>query len=93
MCVLHAEIYKIVYGDTLIPTAFVVPEAPPWPEHLMAMKLGKRLETFRTTDLYDEHADIGALLEKSGYDVRMLWLAPSGALTEVCSSVFFGHAD
>ena len=44
--------YYEEHGDLLVPKAFTVPPAPPWPEAAWGLKLGHRLTNIRASELY-----------------------------------------
>jgi hypothetical protein len=43
------QMYKAAYGDLRVPTRFIVPSMPPWPEAAWGMKLGHKVGQIRST--------------------------------------------
>lgn len=46
------RMYKAAYGDLKVPSRFVVPAMPPWPEAGWNLKLGQRVSAIRSTGKY-----------------------------------------
>jgi len=46
------KMYRAAYGDLRVPSRFVVPSMPPWPEHAWGLKLGTRVSAVRTLGKY-----------------------------------------
>lgn len=51
------QMYKAAYGDLKVPSRFVVPSLPPWPEPAWSMKLGQRVASIRSTGKYVQDND------------------------------------
>mmetsp|Transcript_1334 Transcript_1334/g.2413 ORF Transcript_1334/g.2413 Transcript_1334/m.2413 type:complete len:1006 (-) Transcript_1334:39-3056(-) len=51
------QMYKAAYGDLKVPSRFVVPSMPPWPESAWGFKLGQRVAAIRSTGKYVEGND------------------------------------
>ena len=53
------KMYKAAYGDLKVPSRFVVPSMPPWPEPGWGLKLGTKVAAIRSTGkfLEGEQAD------------------------------------
>jgi len=50
------KMYKAAYGDLKVPSRFVVPSMPPWPESGWGLKLGAKVSQIRSTGRYIEGA-------------------------------------
>mmetsp|Transcript_37679 Transcript_37679/g.82549 ORF Transcript_37679/g.82549 Transcript_37679/m.82549 type:complete len:1014 (-) Transcript_37679:79-3120(-) len=46
------QMYNAAYGDLKVPSRFVVPSLPPWPEVAWGLKLGQRVASIRSTGKY-----------------------------------------
>uniref|UniRef100_A0A7S2JR57 Helicase-associated domain-containing protein n=1 Tax=Leptocylindrus danicus TaxID=163516 RepID=A0A7S2JR57_9STRA len=51
------KMYKAAYGDLKVPSRFVVPSMPPWPESGWGLKLGTKVAAIRSTGKYVENDD------------------------------------
>lgn len=51
------HMYKAAYGDLKVPSRFVVPAMPPWPENSWSLKLGQRVAAIRSTGKYVQDDD------------------------------------
>lgn len=51
------QMYKAAYGDLKVPSRFVVPAMPPWPESGWGLKLGQRVAAIRSMGKYIEDDD------------------------------------
>lgn len=51
------QMYKAAYGDLKVPSRFVVPAMPPWPESGWGLKLGQRVASIRSMGKYVEDDD------------------------------------
>jgi len=64
--------YKAAYGDLKVPSRFVVPAMPPWPESAWGLKLGQRVATIRSTERFIEHSPTRrATLDSLGFLWRL----------------------
>lgn len=66
------QMYKAAYGDLKVPSRFVVPAMPPWPEAGWGLKLGQRVAAIRATGKYI-HEDEGRrkVLDEMGFLWRL----------------------
>lgn len=64
------KMYKAAYGDLKVPSRFVVPAMPPWPESGWGLKLGQRVAAIRSTGKYVQE-DEGR--RKVLDDIGFLW--------------------
>jgi len=77
------QMYKAAYGDLKVPTRFVVPSMPPWPELAWGIKLGQRVASIRATDRYIENEESRRkTLEDMGFAWR-LRSSPSDNILDV----------
>ena len=84
-CVLQSLLaYQEVHGDLEVPTAFVVPSEAPWPEEAWGMKLGRRVDTIRSREIYvKDHPERRAELDALGFvwdDLERRWEEVHAAL-------------
>ena len=49
------QVYKLVYGDLNVPVNFVVPREDPWPDEIVGMKLGIRVNHIRNRGDWAEY--------------------------------------
>jgi len=64
--------YKAAYGDLRVPTRFVVPSMPPWPEAAWGMKLGSKVSQIRGEGKYiDNNLKRREKLDKLGFVWRL----------------------
>eukprot|EP00979_Chaetoceros_neogracilis_P005013 scaffold858_cov231-Chaetoceros_neogracile.AAC.1 len=64
------QMYKAAYGDLKVPSRFVVPSMPPWPESGWGLKLGQRVAAIRSTGKYVDDNDER---RKNLDDMGFLW--------------------
>jgi len=80
------QMYKAAYGDLKVPSRFVVPAMPPWPELAWGLKLGQRVATIRSTKRFVEHdPSRRATLDSLGF----LWRLRSQTSDKNISDVSF----
>ena len=66
-CVLQSlAVYKELHGDLMVPQVFVVPSEAPWPADAWGLKLGERVNTIRTQEIFvkdepERRAELGAM--------------------------------
>eukprot|EP00591_Stephanopyxis_turris_P001962 CAMPEP_0195524990 /NCGR_PEP_ID=MMETSP0794_2-20130614/25162_1 /TAXON_ID=515487 /ORGANISM="Stephanopyxis turris, Strain CCMP 815" /LENGTH=947 /DNA_ID=CAMNT_0040655341 /DNA_START=72 /DNA_END=2915 /DNA_ORIENTATION=+ len=66
------QMYKAAYGDLKVPSRFVVPSMPPWPESAWNLKLGQRVASIRATGKYvDDNQERRKTLEDLGFLWRL----------------------
>jgi len=72
------RMYKAAYGDLKVPSRFVVPGMPPWPEAGWGLKLGQRVSAIRSTGKYNVQSDDArrSALDDMGFLWRLR--SPSG---------------
>ena len=55
-CVLQSlQAYQKLHGDLQVPQSFVVPSEAPWPEEAWGVKLGSRVDTIRSQEIFVKH--------------------------------------
>jgi len=66
------QMYKAAYGDLKVPSRFVVPSMPPWPESGWGLKLGQRVASIRSTGKYvDDDDERRKVLDDMGFLWRL----------------------
>jgi hypothetical protein len=60
--------YKEVHGDLQVPQRFVVNSQAPWPEEAWGMKLGSRVDTIRSKEIFvKDHPERRTELDALGF--------------------------